>query len=51
MELQVIFAPQILKGIGCEVIELDCNLDWTFPKYNPKNPEDLNMLTSNMQKH
>ncbi len=38
-----IFAPQILKGIGCEVIELDCNLDWTFPKYNP-NPEDLNML-------
>ena len=38
-----IFAPQILKGIGCEVIELDCNLDWSFPKYNP-NPEDLNML-------
>tara|TARA_Y100001970_G_scaffold139994_1_gene172371 strand:- start:152 stop:1594 length:1443 start_codon:yes stop_codon:yes gene_type:complete len=38
-----IFAPQILKGIGCEVIELDCNLDWTFPKYNP-NPEDVNML-------
>ena len=40
-----IFAPQILKGIGCEVIELDCNLDWTFPKYNP-NPEDLNMLNA-----
>ena len=38
-----IFAPEILKGIGCEVIELDCNLDWTFPKYNP-NPEDLEML-------
>ena len=38
-----IFAPKILKGIGCEVIELDCNLDWTFPKYNP-NPEDLKML-------
>tara|TARA_E500000178_G_scaffold7423_1_gene7414 strand:- start:1812 stop:3254 length:1443 start_codon:yes stop_codon:yes gene_type:complete len=38
-----IFAPEILKGIGCEVIELDCNLDWSFPKYNP-NPEDLNML-------
>lgn len=30
-----IFAPEILKGIGCEVIELDCNLDYTFPKYNP----------------
>jgi len=38
-----IFAPKILKGIGCEVIELDCNLDYNFPKYNP-NPEDLKML-------
>ena len=38
-----IFAPDILKAIGCEVIELDCDLDWTFPKYNP-NPEDLKML-------
>ena len=38
-----VFAPEILKNIGCEVIELDCNLDWTFPKYNP-NPEDLKML-------
>ncbi len=38
-----IFAPEILRGIGCEVIELDCNLDYTFPKYNP-NPEDLQML-------
>ena len=38
-----IFAPDILRGIGCEVVELDCNLDWTFPKYNP-NPEDLEML-------
>ena len=37
------FAPEILRGIGCEVVELDCNLDWTFPKYNP-NPEDLKML-------
>ena len=38
-----IFAPEILKAIGCEVVELDCKLDWTFPKYNP-NPEDLEML-------
>ena len=38
-----VFAPEILKGIGCDVIELDCKLDWTFPKYNP-NPEDLKML-------
>ncbi len=38
-----VFAPDILREIGCEVIELDCNLDWNFPKYNP-NPEDLEML-------
>ena len=38
-----VFAPDILRNIGCDVIELDCELDWTFPKYNP-NPEDLEML-------
>ena len=38
-----IFAPDVLRGIGCEVVEMDCELDWTFPKYNP-NPEDLEML-------
>ncbi len=38
-----IFAPKILKGIGCDVVELDCKLDFTFPRYNP-NPEDLRML-------
>ena len=38
-----IFAPNILRAIGCEVIELDCNLDFTFPRYNP-NPEDMKML-------
>ena len=38
-----VFAPRALKAIGCDVVELDCNLDYTFPKYNP-NPEDLKML-------
>ena len=38
-----VFAPDILRSIGCEVIELDCKLDWSFSKYNP-NPEDLKML-------
>jgi phosphomannomutase / phosphoglucomutase len=38
-----IFAPEILRSIGCDVVELDCKLDWSFPKYNP-NPEDLEML-------
>src|SRR6266566_6582411 len=37
------FAPQVLEAIGCEVIRLDCELDHTFPKYNPS-PEDLEML-------
>ena len=38
-----IFAPNVFKKIGCEVVELDCNLDYSFPKYNP-NPEDIKML-------
>lgn len=37
------FAPQVLKALGAEVIELDCALDYTFPRYNP-NPEDMAML-------
>ena len=40
-----IFAPNVLAGIGCEIIKLDCNLDYNFPKYNP-NPEDLKMLNA-----
>lgn len=38
-----LFAPQVLRAIGCEVVELDCELDYTFPNYNP-NPEDMKML-------
>ncbi len=37
------FAPGALRAMGVEVIEMDCNLDNTFPKYNP-NPEDVKML-------
>ncbi len=37
------FAPQVMEALGCEVIRLDCELDHTFPKYNP-NPEDMKML-------
>ncbi|MEQ8402918.1 MAG: phosphomannomutase/phosphoglucomutase [Roseitalea porphyridii] len=37
------FAPEVLRRIGCEVIELDCELDHSFPRYNP-NPEDMKML-------
>ncbi len=38
-----IFAPKVFREIGCDVVELDCNLDYNFPKYNP-NPEDIKML-------
>ena len=37
------FAPDALRMMGAEVVEMDCNLDNTFPKYNP-NPEDAEML-------
>ena len=37
------FAPDALRAMGVEVIELDCDLDFTFPKYNA-NPEDAKML-------
>src|SRR6202043_493132 len=37
------FSPQVLEAIGCEVVPLDCELDYTFPRYNP-NTEDLKML-------
>ncbi len=37
------FAPGLLEELGCEVVPLDTELDFTFPRYNP-NPEDLDML-------
>jgi phosphomannomutase / phosphoglucomutase len=37
------FAPQVLRDLGCEVVEVDCTLDHSFPNYNP-NPEDMTML-------
>src|ERR1700678_59172 len=37
------FAPQLLTALGVEVVPLDCELDFTFPRYNP-NPEDMHML-------
>lgn len=37
------FAPKVLEALGVEVVPLDCELDHTFPRYNP-NPEDMAML-------
>jgi phosphomannomutase/phosphoglucomutase len=33
----------VLEAVGCEVVPLDCELDHTFPRYNP-NTEDMKML-------
>ena len=37
------FAQKVLSAIGADVIPMDCDLDFRFPKYNP-NPEDMKML-------
>jgi phosphomannomutase/phosphoglucomutase len=37
------FAPVALRRIGADVVPMDAELDFTFPKYNP-NPEDMHML-------
>ncbi len=37
------FAPDLLRRLGAEVVELHCEPDWDFPNYNP-NPEAMEML-------
>ena len=37
------FAEDVLSAIGAEVVAVECELDYTFPNYNP-NPEDMKML-------
>ena len=37
------FAEEVLTKIGAEVVAVECELDYTFPNYNP-NPEDMKML-------
>ncbi len=37
------FAGEVLRKVGVDVIELDADLNFDFPRYNP-NPEDLKML-------
>lgn len=38
-----VFAPQVLRRIGVDVVERHCALDAEFPHYNP-DPESLEML-------
>jgi phosphomannomutase/phosphoglucomutase len=37
------FAPAALRALGCNVAEQHCEMDWTFPHFNP-NPEDTDFL-------
>ncbi len=39
-------APDLLSGLGCEVIELFCEVDGSFPNHhpNPSRPENLKSL-------
>ncbi len=37
------FAPDLMRRLGAEVVELHCEPDWDFPNYNP-NPESMEML-------
>ncbi len=37
------FAEEVLTAIGADVVAVECDLDYTFPNYNP-NPEDMKML-------
>ena len=42
------FAPEALERMGVEVVPMDAELDYTFPRYNP-NPEDMKMLHAMQQ--
>lgn len=37
------FATNVFRALGCDVVEQNCTLDYTFPNHNP-NPEALEML-------
>lgn len=37
------FAPQLLRAVGCEVIELYCDLDGNFPNHEANPEEEKNM--------
>ena len=46
-------APEIYRGIGCEVIELFCEVDGTFPNHHPdpSQAENLEDLVRAVQEH
>jgi phosphomannomutase/phosphoglucomutase len=46
-------APALFKAIGCEVIELFCDVDGSFPNHhpNPSQPENLRDLSKAVKEH
>jgi phosphomannomutase/phosphoglucomutase len=47
------FAPILFRALGCEVIELYCDIDGDFPNHNPdpSQPENLQDLIKAVQEH
>ena len=45
------FAPQLFKALGCEIIELFCDVDGTFPNHHPDpaHPENLQDVIKALQ--
>jgi phosphomannomutase / phosphoglucomutase len=37
------YLPELLRRMGHEIVEVNCELDWDFPKFNP-NTEDIKFL-------
>ncbi|MES2142425.1 MAG: phosphomannomutase/phosphoglucomutase [Pseudomonadota bacterium] len=48
-----VLAPELLRRLGCEVIELFCEVDGRFPHHHPDPsvPENLNDLISAVEQH
>ncbi|KAF5271635.1 hypothetical protein FQR65_LT05256 [Abscondita terminalis] len=48
-----VVAPELLKRLGCEVIELFCDVDGHFPNHHPDPsvPENLNDLIASVKQH
>ncbi|PHS30287.1 MAG: phosphoglucomutase [Methylophaga sp.] len=48
-----IVAPRLFKALGCEVIELYCDVDGNFPNHHPdpSQPDNLQALIEEVAKH